>query len=78
MLERIEAALAAEPGIRRVIHLRTAHLGPDELLVGAKIAVEPDATAAEVAGTIDGAEARVRADVPYECVIYLEPDLDRA
>jgi cation diffusion facilitator family transporter len=77
MVERIRAALAEEPGVERVIHLRTAHLGPDELLVGAKIAVDGSAKAAEVARTIDGAEERVRAAVPYECVIYLEPDLYR-
>jgi cation diffusion facilitator family transporter len=77
MVKRIETALDEEPGVERVIHLRTAHLGPDELLVGAKIAVDGSASAAEVARTIDGAEERVRAAVPYECVIYLEPDLYR-
>ena len=77
MVDAIRTALAAEPGIGRVIHLRTAHLGPDDLLVGAKIAVEPTATAADVARTIDGAEQRVRAAVPYDCTIYLEPDVDR-
>ena len=62
----------------RVIHLRTMHLGPDELLVAAKIAVEHDDTAAEVARGIDAAEQRVRAAVPSARVIYLEPDLDRS
>jgi cation diffusion facilitator family transporter len=78
MVTAIRAALAAGPGVGRVIHLRTAHLGPDDLLVGAKIAVEPATTAAEVARMIDAAEERVRAAVPYRCVIYLEPDVDRA
>jgi cation diffusion facilitator family transporter len=77
MVTAIRDAVAATPGIERLIHLRTAHLGPDELLVGAKIAVDPAATAAEVARTIDAAEERIRAAVPYECVIYLEPDLLR-
>ena len=77
MVERISTALGEEPGVERVIHLRTAHLGPDEVLVGAKIAVDGSASAAEVAHTIDGAEERARAAVPYECVIYLEPDLYR-
>lgn len=72
----IEARLIG-PGVERVIHLRTLHLGPDELLVGAKLAMPAAATLAEVAAAIDSAEARVRAAVPSARVIYLEPDLDR-
>jgi hypothetical protein len=53
------------------------HLGPDELLVGAKLAMPSSASLAEVAGAIDAAETRVRAAVPTARVIYLEPDLDR-
>jgi cation diffusion facilitator family transporter len=73
----IESALVGE-GVERVIHLRTMHLGPDELLVGAKIAMPLGAPLAEVAAAIDAAEARVRTAVPSARVIYLEPDLDRA
>jgi cation diffusion facilitator family transporter len=65
------------PGIDRVIHLRTLHLGPDELLVAAKVAMPPTATLAEAAAAIDAAEARVRSAVPSARVIYLEPDVDR-
>jgi cation diffusion facilitator family transporter len=65
------------PGVDRVIHLRTLHLGPDELLVGAKLAMPAAATLADVAAAIDAAEARVRAITPTATVIYLEPDLDR-
>ena len=72
----IETALVGD-GVDRVIHLRTMHLGPEELLVGAKIAMPPGATLAQVATAIDAAEARVRAAVPIARVIYLEPDLDR-
>jgi divalent metal cation (Fe/Co/Zn/Cd) transporter len=64
--------------VERVIHLRTMHLGPDELLVGAKLAMPPGATLTEVAGAIDAAERRVRDAVPSARVIYLEPDLDRS
>jgi cation diffusion facilitator family transporter len=70
-------ALLAGPEVSRVIHLRTMHLGPDELLVGAKIAVGHADTAADITRGIDSAEARVRAAVPIARVIYLEPDLDR-
>ncbi|GAB2911861.1 cation diffusion facilitator family transporter [Rhodococcus aerolatus] len=72
----IEAALAQDD-IDRVIHLRTQYLGPDELLVAAKIALGAGDTVAEVAAAIDAAEARVRDAVPAARLIYLEPDLDR-
>ncbi len=54
------------------------HLGPEELLVAAKISMPADTSFADVAGTIDAAEARVREAVPSARVIYLEPDVDRA
>ncbi len=76
-VRRIEAALLADDSVVRVIHMRTLHLGPDELLVAAKIAVRHDDTAAEVARAIDAAEVRVRDAVPIARVIYLEPDLLR-
>ena len=71
----IQHALVDGTSITRVIHLRTLHLGPDELLVGAKIAVTSDESAASVAEAIDAAESRVRAAVPIARVIYLEPDI---
>jgi cation diffusion facilitator family transporter len=70
----IRGALAGA-GVASVIHLRTQYLGPEELLVVAKIEVPGAATAADVAAAIDGAEARVRAAVPIARLIYLEPDL---
>jgi cation diffusion facilitator family transporter len=72
----IESALLGE-NVDRVIHLRTMHLGPEELLVGAKIAMPAGVTLTQVATAIDAAEERVRAAVPSARVIYLEPDLDR-
>jgi cation diffusion facilitator family transporter len=74
---RIEAALVGIPGVDRVIHMKTMHLGPEELLVAAKIAVPAQATAAEVAAAIDAAEVAVRAAEPMASSIYLEPDLYR-
>ncbi|MEV5719869.1 cation diffusion facilitator family transporter [Amycolatopsis mediterranei] len=64
--------------VERVIHIRTQYLGPDELLVAAKLAMVPGLDTAELATAIDDAEARVRAKVPVAKVIYLEPDLDRS
>jgi cation diffusion facilitator family transporter len=64
--------------VQRVIHIRTQYIGPDELLVAAKIALEPGLPLAEVAQAIDEAEVRVRDKVPAVRLIYLEPDLDRS
>ena len=64
--------------VQRVIHIRTQYLGPEELLVAAKIALMPELSTAEVAAAIDEAEARVRAKVAEARLIYLEPDLDRS
>jgi cation diffusion facilitator family transporter len=73
----IVTALEAGPEVECVIHLRTMHLGPETLLVTAKIAVRPCDRAEQVAAGIDAAERRVRAAVPIAKVIYLEPDLYR-
>jgi len=74
----IVAALEAGPEVERVIHLRTLHMGPESLLVAAKIAVSPCDRAQTVAAGIDAAERRVRAAVPIARMIYLEPDLYHA
>jgi cation diffusion facilitator family transporter len=73
----ITMALAGADGVLRVIHLKTLHLGPSEILVAAKIAVEPTESAARVAQVIDNAEAAVRATNSEVTAIYLEPDIDR-
>jgi len=72
---QIVSALEAGEEVERVIHLRTQHIGPEELLVAAKIAVHHDDTALHVAQGIDAAEKRVRAAVPMATYIYLEPDI---
>jgi cation diffusion facilitator family transporter len=72
----IETAIAGGR-VQRLIHIRTQYLGPDELLVAAKIALESGLPLAEVAAEIDAAEQRIRAAVPAARLIYLEPDLDR-
>ena len=73
----IAGALVDGSTVTRVIHLKTLHLGPDEVLVAAKVAVDPRLQLPEVARAIDEAEARVRAAEPLAVQIYLEPDLDR-
>ncbi|MBC3984772.1 cation diffusion facilitator family transporter [Streptomyces sp. AC536] len=74
-VEAIQSAVVDGETVTRLIHMRTLHLGPEELLVAAKIAVRHDDTATEVAAAIDAAEERIRAAVPIARVIYLEPDI---
>lgn len=76
-IRTIEAALPGE-GVNGIIHMKTLHLGPEELLVAAKISVPARSTALQVADAIDAAERRVREAVPIARVIYLEPDLHEA
>ncbi|MCQ4121454.1 cation diffusion facilitator family transporter [Rhodococcus tibetensis] len=75
---RILTALVDGQKIERVIHCKTQYLGPEEILVAAKVAVAPGSDIQAVATAIDEAEARVREAVPAVHRIYLEPDLFRA
>ncbi|MFE5797944.1 cation diffusion facilitator family transporter [Streptomyces sp. NPDC056503] len=74
-VKKIEEAIVDGDSVSRLIHMRTLHLGPEELLVAAKIAVRHDESATEVARAIDAAEERIRTAVPIARVIYLEPDV---
>jgi cation diffusion facilitator family transporter len=74
-LAKIEKAILGGPGVERIIHMKTLHLGPDELLVAAKIAVPRAEVAEDVARHINETEARIREAVPIARVIYLEPDI---
>lgn len=78
VLSQIVAHLEAGDDVERVIHIRTQYLGPEELLVAAKLALRPGLPVEAVASAIDAAEGRVRVDVPEARVMYLEPDLDRS
>ncbi|GLY28443.1 cation diffusion facilitator family transporter [Kineosporia sp. NBRC 101731] len=73
-LERIKTALVGD-GVNSVIHIRTLYVGPEELMVAAKIAVVPTESAVEVAAAINEAEVRVRAAMPEAKLIFLEPDI---
>ncbi|GAA1916345.1 cation diffusion facilitator family transporter [Microbacterium aoyamense] len=75
--DRIVGAIENGPEVFKLIHIKTLYLGPDELLVAAKIALPTDKTLNDVARDIDIVEARVRAAVPAARVIYLEPDVYR-
>ena len=71
--DRIRAALEQAEGIEGVVHMRTMHLGPEELLVAVKVQVPAAASGADVCDAIDRAEAAVREAEPIARVIYVEP-----
>ena len=73
--QKILAAFNGHSQVEAVIHMKTLYLGPDELMVAAKIAVPGALRAADLATAIDAIEADVRAAVPVARVIYLEPDI---
>jgi cation diffusion facilitator family transporter len=75
-LAKIEKAVLG-PGVERIIHMKTLHLGPEELLVAAKVAVPRTERADEVARHINETEARIRKALPIARVIYIEPDIYR-
>ncbi|BCW70438.1 cation diffusion facilitator family transporter [Arthrobacter sp. NicSoilB8] len=68
---------AIESGGTSIIHLKTMHLGPEELLVAAKISIGRSDSGQDIAKAIDDAEVRIREAVPIARVIYLEPDVQR-
>ena len=75
--KKIRESLEGTAGVESVIHMKTLYLGPDELMVAAKIAVSASASAQDIATVIDVAESAVREAVPAARVIYLEPDIAR-
>jgi divalent metal cation (Fe/Co/Zn/Cd) transporter len=73
--QRIASAIEGTSGIERIVHLKTMHVGPAELLVAAKIVVPAADSAAEVAEAIGAAEASIRTAEPIARLIYLEPEI---
>ncbi|MFM2024925.1 MAG: hypothetical protein RLZZ56_938 [Actinomycetota bacterium] len=76
--QKIAKALRESAGVEDIIHMKTLYLGPDELMVAAKIAVKATDKARDIANAIDIAEENIRKAVPSALVIYLEPDILRS
>jgi divalent metal cation (Fe/Co/Zn/Cd) transporter len=74
----ISAAIEGAPDVDRLIHLRTEHVGPEQILVAAKVGFVPGLSFVELAAAIDTTEAAIRAAVPTATLVYLEPDLYRS
>ena len=75
--DAIRTAIEGDASVDSLIHLRTQHLGPEELLVGAKVAFRPGLTVAKLADAIDRVERSVRSAAPEARILYIEPDVVR-
>ena len=76
-VDAIQRAINGAPKVNGLIHLRTMHLSPDQLLVAAKIDYDHSLTVDQLATAIDDTEAHLRAAVPIADLIYIEPDIRR-
>ncbi len=76
-MKQIRQAIVTAPHVEKLIHLRTQHLGPDELLVGCKIEFDRGLSVAQLAKAVDGVEAAVRGVVPHARAMYVEADRPR-
>jgi len=77
MREAIITAIESSAHVDQLIHIRTEHIGPDEILVGAKIEYSSALSADQLVAAINATEEAIRVAVPAATVIYLEPDLQR-
>ena len=77
-ISTIAKVLEGAPTVRRIIHLRTEHLGPEQLLVAAKLEFDPTLTVEQLADAIDVAERQLREAVPTAHFVFIEPDVYRA
>ena len=75
--DAISAAIDASPDVLQVIHLRTEHVGPEDVLVAAKVEFVRHLSVAQLSEAIDVVEQRVRDAVPQATFIFIEPDVYR-
>jgi cation diffusion facilitator family transporter len=73
----IRKALLATQGVTAIIHMKTLYVGPEELMVAAKIGIEADSSGQQIAAIIDAAETAMRERLKVSLLIYLEPDIVR-
>jgi cation diffusion facilitator family transporter len=73
--EKIEQAILAGDEAERIIHMKTLYVGPEELLVAAKVGFTADQKLLEVSAAVNVIEQRVRTAVPAARIIYIEPDV---
>ncbi len=77
VVANIRRAIEDFPAVQRCIHLRTEHLGPDEIVVATKVEFDPRLSIAELATTIDALEVDIRTAEPRATLVFIEPDVYR-
>jgi divalent metal cation (Fe/Co/Zn/Cd) transporter len=75
---KIRVAIESTPGVTQIIHMKTLHIAPEELLVAVKIGIDATSSGGDIAAIIDAAERNLRAAEPMAQQVYLEPDVFRA
>ena len=75
--QEFRTQIESDPQIKEIIHMKTLHIGPDDVLVAAKIDVDPSLSISELARAIDAAEVRIRSVTPFNVIIHIEPDIKR-
>ena len=76
--DKIKRAVESDADVVRLIHFRTQHLGPDELLVAGKVQFSADLSGERLAAAVNRIEDAIRAEVAIAELIYIEPDVERA
>ncbi|WP_225854582.1 cation diffusion facilitator family transporter [Micromonospora sp. ALFpr18c] len=69
----IERELAELPEVERIDTLLTMQLGPDDILVAAKVDFRDEATGAQIEATADEAERRLTERYPEIRFVFLDP-----
>jgi cation diffusion facilitator family transporter len=75
---RARAIVEATPGVARVVHLRTMHLGPAEALAALKVKFEDGLQTRDIERVTDEIEKRLRAELPVLMRIYVEAGFEDA
>ena len=70
----IETAITNSDHVERLIEMRTEYLGPETLLIAAKIEFKGTFSSSGISDAVDAVEENIRAVEPLAKIIYLEPD----
>jgi cation diffusion facilitator family transporter len=74
--EKIRAVVRAHPDVIEIIHLRTMHLGPEEVMLAIKVRFLGNLDTRTLELRINDIEARLRKELPRLKRIYVEPGFD--
>jgi cation diffusion facilitator family transporter len=76
--EKIREIVKGHADVVDLVHLRTMHLGPQEVIAAIKVKFRADMDVATLEVRINEIEAKLRAELPRLRRIYVEPGFDEA